>query len=67
MSVATYEAVVEKGQVVLPAHVHLPEHARVFVVVPDAAAPAPLHIVSPRLVYPEQQADFQKLVVREEP
>ncbi len=58
MSVATFEAVIEKGQVVLPASVHLPEHARVFVVVPDAAAPKPIRIVSPRLVYPEQQAYF---------
>ena len=66
MSVATFEAVVEKGRIVLPASVHLPEHTHVFVVVPDAAATAPVRIASPRLVYPEQQADFKKLVVREE-
>lgn len=32
----TYEATVENGQIKLPEAVHLPEHTRVFVVVPFA-------------------------------
>lgn len=35
MSVTTFQGTVENGQVRLPAHVHLPEKAKVYVVVPD--------------------------------
>ncbi|MCW3096983.1 MAG: hypothetical protein JWL77_2601 [Chthonomonadaceae bacterium] len=38
MSVATFQGVVENGQVRLPSDVHLPENATVYVVVPDAKA-----------------------------
>ena len=34
MRVATYEAVMENGQIRLPMDLHLPENAKVFVVVP---------------------------------
>jgi hypothetical protein len=34
MKTVTYEATVENGQIKLPDTVHLPEHAKVFVVVP---------------------------------
>ena len=40
MTIATYEGVVENGRVQLPAGVLLPEHTRVYVVVPDVGAPA---------------------------
>ena len=36
MSVATFQGVVENGQVRLPSDVRLPESATVYVVVPDA-------------------------------
>ena len=35
MKVATYEATVENGQIRLSEPVRLPEHAKVFVVVPE--------------------------------
>jgi hypothetical protein len=35
MKTTTYEGTVENGQVKLPDTVHLPDHTRVFVVVPD--------------------------------
>ncbi|HEU5012049.1 MAG TPA: hypothetical protein VFT66_05855 [Roseiflexaceae bacterium] len=35
MSVATFQGTVENGQVRLAADVHLPENAKVYVVVPD--------------------------------
>ena len=35
MSVTTYQATVENGQVRLASNIHLPENARVYVVVPD--------------------------------
>jgi hypothetical protein len=34
MRTVTYEATVENGQIKLPGTVHLPEHTKVFVVVP---------------------------------
>ena len=39
MSVASFQGVVENGQVRLASDVHLPESATVYVVVPDAAVP----------------------------
>ena len=35
MPVTTYQATVENGQVRLAENIHLPENARVYVVVPD--------------------------------
>ena len=57
MQVATYEAVVENGQVRLPSDLQLPENARVYVVVPEIDRSRAL-IASPRLVHPEQAKDF---------
>ena len=36
MKTTTYEGTVENGQVKLPDTVHLPDHTKVFVVVPDS-------------------------------
>jgi hypothetical protein len=64
MSVATVEAVVENGQIKLPPNVHLPERARVFVVVPDTVIPVPPSLIaSPRLAHPEQLGGNRGAVV----
>ncbi len=63
MGVTTLEGVVENGQIRLPATVRLPEKAKVYVVIPDAEVQASAYIGSPRLVHPEQAADFEKQVV----
>ena len=66
MSAATIEAIVENGQIRLPPNTHLPERAKVYVVVPDpVAVPSPYRIASPRLAHPEQAGDFRKIVVEE--
>jgi len=39
-STTTYEATVENGQIKLPETVHLPEHTKVLIVVPEAKEPA---------------------------
>ena len=65
MSVATYEAIVEQGQIKLPIHVRLPEHAKIYVVVPNADEVQHLRFLSPRLKYPEQAVDFVKEVIEE--
>ena len=58
MKVVTYEAVVERGEVKLPETVRLPEHTRVYVVVPGVEDLPPSRILSPRLIRPEQVSDF---------
>ena len=65
MGIATFEGVVENGQIRLPAAVRLPENTRVYVVIPDVEVQPVAYIGSPRLVYPEQAVDFQKEVIEE--
>jgi hypothetical protein len=65
MKVTTFEGVIENGQIRLPADVHLPEKARVYVVVPDVEAASGGYIGSPRLAHPEQARDFEKQVIQE--
>ena len=60
MKLETYEATVENGQIKLSERVRLPEHARVYVVVPNGAAAPAFHIGSPRLARPVDAADFVK-------
>jgi len=68
MSASTIEGYVKNGQIQLPASVHLPERAKVYVVIPDMTMTAgPLRIYSPRLIHPEQASDFQMEVVEEHP
>lgn len=65
MKTVTYKATVENGQIKLPEAVHLPDHTRVFVVVPgDEVVPAS-RIHSPRLAHPEQASEFVKEVLKE--
>lgn len=66
MKVTTYEATVENGQIKLSETVNLPEHARVYVVVPGAEATSPIRIRSPRLAQLGSAADFI-MEVTEEP
>ena len=67
MGVTTFEGIVEKGQIRLPATVRLPDRTKVFVVVPGIEIEPALQIGSPRLVHPEQAVDFQKEVLEELP
>jgi len=63
VKVATYEGFIEHGQVRLVGEVHLPENARVYVVIPEMEARPIAYIASPRLVHPEQARDFEKQVL----
>ena len=65
MKVTAFEGVVENGQIRLPTDVRLPDKAKVYVVVPDVEVKPIACIGSPRLVHPEQLADFKKEVVEE--
>ena len=63
MSVATYEGVVENGQVKLPQDVHVPERTKVYVVVPDADQSSAIRFMSPRLADPKKIKDFTITVI----
>jgi hypothetical protein len=67
MKGATYEGIVENGNVRLPDGVHLPELTKVYVVVPDDESQRIAHLRSPRLAHPEQAIDFKKEVIDEAP
>lgn len=66
MAVLTYEGVVENGRIRLREEAALPEHARVYVVVPDPVNEAPIavrtpavvHLRSPRLANPADAKYF---------
>jgi hypothetical protein len=63
MSIKTFEGVVEGGRVRLESDVRLPEHARVYVLVPDFDVVQGQRVVSPRLAHPEQLAEFEMEIV----
>jgi hypothetical protein len=65
MKVTTYEATVENGQIKLSEAVRLPEHARIYVVVPGVEEVTRFHVGSPRLAKPERAVDFAKEVTEE--
>lgn len=67
MSVVTYEAVLEDGQIKLPAGVQLPNQGKVFIVVPSAEQDSrSARIASPRLVRREDAQAF-RMEVSEDP
>lgn len=63
MAILTIEGIVENGQIRLRDNVTLPEHTKVYVVIPDVATAPQAHVYSPRLVHPEQAADFAKQII----
>lgn len=63
MGVLTVEGVVENGRIRLRDDVMLPEHIRVYVVIPDIEMAVQARIRSPRLVHRAQTADFAKHIV----
>jgi hypothetical protein len=65
MKGTTYEATIHDGRIVLPEGTHIPENTRVYVVVPDADEPAPVRMMSPRLVHREDADAFKMQVERE--
>ena len=63
MAILTVEGIVENGQIRLPDNVMLPEHTKVYVVIPDVETTPQAHVYSPRLVHPAQAADFAKQLI----
>jgi hypothetical protein len=63
MPILTLEGIVENGQIRLRDSVRLPDHTKVYVVIPEVETVPQVHVYSPRLVRPEQAADFAKQVI----
>jgi hypothetical protein len=63
MAILTIEGVVENGQIRLRENVTLPEHTKVYIVIPEVETAPQAHVYSPRLVHPEQAADFAKQII----
>ena len=63
MAILTLEGTVENGQIRLRDDVTLPEHAKVYVVIPEFESNQRAYIRSPRLAHPEQAAYFAKEVL----
>ena len=63
MSVASFEGIVEDGRIRLEPAVRLPEHTKVYVLVPNMPAIPTARVRSPRLAHPEQAADFTMEIV----
>jgi hypothetical protein len=64
MSAATFEGVVEQGQIKLNSEVRLPDGTKVYIVVPDIEIEKQgVRLHSPRLARPEQSAEFEMEVI----
>ncbi len=66
MNILTLEGTVENGQIKLTGDVHLPEKTRVLIVVPGMRVLKEARLYSPRLVHPDQAADFKLEVIEPE-
>ena len=66
MTIATYEGIVEHGQIHLKTLVRLPEKLRVYVVVPDFNVEQAVRIATTRLVHAEQIEDFSMEISEED-
>ena len=54
MNVATFEGIVENGQIRLPDNIRVPERTKVYVVIPGAGLPSAARLMSPHLAHPER-------------
>ena len=60
MGIISFEGTVENGQIRVPEHVKLPDHAKVYVVIPDYETAPQARVYTPRLAHLEEAADFAK-------
>lgn len=63
MSVLTVEGIVENGRVEFRDPIVLPERTKVYIVIPEFSSVAPARVISPRLVHPEEAAEFAKEII----
>ena len=73
MGVVTIEGKIQEGQVLLPDGLHLPNRAKVYIVIPDEESevielpplPSVVSMRSPRFANPKDATQFEKIVVIE--
>ncbi len=65
MQMTAFEGIIENGRVRLTTNIRLPENTKVYVLIPDSEDKKMARIFSPRLVHPEQAAEFKKEVIEE--
>ncbi|MGB9179980.1 MAG: hypothetical protein WCB68_12105 [Pyrinomonadaceae bacterium] len=65
MGVLTIEGIVDNGQIKLASDVRLPDHIKVYVVVPDMKIEQTVSLFSPHLKNSEETAEFEMEVVEE--
>ena len=63
MAITAYEGVVKDGKIQLRDDINLPEHIKVYILIPGFEDRPTAHVYSPRLVRPEQAQDFKKEVL----
>jgi hypothetical protein len=63
MGVVTLEGIVEGGQIKLSGDIQLPEHTKVYIIVPDMKIEQTVRLVSPRLANQQQTSDFEMEVI----
>ena len=63
MGVMTVEGVVDHGEIKLKKKLSLPDHTKVYIVVPDIQVEQVVHVATPRLANPEKAADFKMEVI----
>ena len=63
MPTLRFEGIVENGRIRLRDNGTLPEHTKVYVVIPDVETAPQAHVYSPRLAHPEQAVDFAKQII----
>jgi hypothetical protein len=66
MNVTSFEAIVENGQIQLPRDIQVPDHTRVYVVIPSAEPAGAMKLRSPHLAYPEHGQHFEKIVIKDD-
>lgn len=65
MPILTLEGVVKHGQITFTPSLFLPEHTKVYVVIPDLQVEHRARLLSPRLHHPAQVSDFEMAVTQE--
>jgi predicted DNA-binding antitoxin AbrB/MazE fold protein len=65
MGVLTIEGIVDNGQIKIISDVQLPEHTKVYIVVPDMKIEQTVNLFSPRLKNPEQATEFEMEVIED--
>ena len=63
VAIRAFEGIIENGQIRLRDAVNLPDHTRVYVIIPEHDMAPLARIISPRLVHREQAADFAKEII----